>query len=547
MAVWLLDLDIGGVVYRFATESTTVTRNDGTTVQYQAGLGSLALGSAGQGRERNESIEVGSSVDWFEIEARGMSLNRQPAVVRFWQDGDVFETARVYLRGTTSNARHGNTGEPLTFSIRSNLADDAFSFPLPQAVVEDETWPVTVGSAIVERNEGKPYPVVIGVPGHHPRGGATYVPSKGAPSVWAEYEYSPPTTTGFRVVADGRIHASTVRMYDAAGFNTGVDAAITETVDALGRLVSGFDGGPLAEADVEKEWWVGFGDNSGYGGGRMNPYGPGYLRGAGDVIRWVLEECTTLDIDLPAIVGAANWLNRWKVDAVINDTVNMLEWLESEVLAHMPVIRVEGPRGIYYAPLKWDATDADVQAHLLPGMVSRTSPVTQYDDEIRNSLSIQYRPVRDGSQWGSRRVLGAEYGRNGYIGATLGLSSLPWNSNTQTDVRYFADPLCRFSYAQHGAQEWTGTNHSCWDDASIALSLDYMAMRYATPKRFARYTGPFAKLEGIEPGAVVRLTDDEIYASSVIALVVERITTTTVVHLDIVILDDPYKTSRRVI
>jgi hypothetical protein len=53
------------------------------------------------------------------------------------------------------------------------------------------------------------------------------------------------------------------------------------------------------------------------------------------------------------------------------------------------------------------------------------------------------------------------------------------------------------------------------------------------------------QLEGLEPGAVVRLTDPEMYVDAVLALVVERLTSTTQVYLDLVILDDPFKTSRK--
>jgi len=544
MAVWLLDFTAGGVVYRFATTSTVVALADGSTIQYAGGLNELTLGSASQSGERSESVVVASSVDWFAVKARGATLRDQQATVRLYTEGDVLETARMYLRGRTTSPKHGTIGEPLTLTIRENASDQAFEFPLAQAVVEDETWPVTPANIIVDKNQGKPYPLVIGIPGHHPKAGTAYRPEMASPAIYAEYKATA-TTAGQMVIADGHIAAATVPLYDALNFGTSFDKAVTLTTDALGRRVSVIQNAPAAASDVDLEWWVGFGNAGVYGGGRLNPYGAGYLRGAGDVIRWVLEECTTLDVDTAAVIGAAAWLNRWKVDAVINQSINMLDWLDSEVLAHIPVIRVNGPRGIYYAPMRWDAVDSDVVAHLRPGMVSRASDETQYDDEIRNLLTIQYRPQRDGTAYGSRRVLGPEYGRHESGWGVLGMTSLPWNTTTFEDVRFFADPLCRWSYAYNGPREWTGTNSSCWDDASVALSLDYMALRYATQKRMVRYGGPMGQLEGLEPGAVVRLTDPEIYVDAVLALVVERLTSTTQVYLDLVILDDPFKTSRK--
>lgn len=544
MAVWLLDFTAGGVVYRFATSATVVALADGSTIQYSGGLNELTLGSASQSGERSESVVVASSVDWFAVKARGATLRNQQATVRFYVEGDVLETARVYLRGRTTAPKHGAIGEPLTLTIRENASDQAFNFPLAQAVVEDETWPVTAANIIVDKNQGKPYPLVIGIPGHHPKAGTTYRPEMASPAIYAEYKATA-TTAGQMVIADGHIAATSVPLYDALNFGTSLDKPVTLTTDALGRRVSVIQNAPLSASDVDLEWWVGFGNAGVYGGGRLNPYGGGYLRGAGDVIRWVLEECTTLDVDTAAVIGAAAWLNRWKVDAVVNQSINMLDWLDSEVLAHIPVIRVNGPRGIYYAPMRWDAVDSDVVAHLRPGMVSRASDETQYDDEIRNSMSIQYRPQRDGTAFGSRRVLGPEYGRHESGWGVLGMTSLPWNTTTFEDVRFFADPLCRWSYAYNGPREWSGTNSSCWDDASIALSLDYMALRYATQKRMVRYGGPMGQLEGLEPGAVVRLTDPEMYVDAVLALVVERLTSTTQVYLDLVILDDPFKTSRK--
>ena len=114
MAVWLLDFTAGGVVYRFATSATVVALADGSTIQYAGGLNDLSLGSASQSGERSESVVVASSVDWFAVKARGATLRNQPATVRFYVEGDVLETARVYLRGRTTSPKHGTIGEPLT-------------------------------------------------------------------------------------------------------------------------------------------------------------------------------------------------------------------------------------------------------------------------------------------------------------------------------------------------------------------------------------------------------------------------------------------------
>ena len=80
-------------------------------------------------------------------------------------------------------------------------------------------------------------------------------------------------------------------------------------------------------------------------GGLPSPYGSGVLSGGGDICRWALSQAG-VTVDHASWAAAGALLNTYEFAGYINEAVKPLEWLESEIVAYMPVEVINGPMGL---------------------------------------------------------------------------------------------------------------------------------------------------------------------------------------------------------
>lgn len=496
--IWLLDLDIAGQTHRLATEAVEVTTAAGETIAYREGLAepSVGMSAAADAGPASIALEITTDTDWALLVSQGHSLDQRPAALRRYYSGRTLERGRVVLRGRTSQPSFGARYEPLRLSLTRDVASTAAVIPDPQAVVDASTWPVTGGATLPSSADGAYYPVVIGCPGHT---GGTPVPCVPVPQ--AEFQ------AGLGVPKNVWLggHASQVRLRTlSAGVTTDSDVTPSVFGDLLGRDV---DYVLNSASDTDVQAWVGFQDDASYGGGL---YFEGVLlRGAGDVVSWVLRTCDHT-IDWARIEATRAYLNNYKIDTYINAPVNLWDWLQAEVLPMLPVELREGPAGLYLAVYRWDAREKDAVAHLDAtlgsGRVTRDGSASYVGDPV-NEITVDYRPgAESGARWLDRRVVTAQYGS-----VDIALTE---------DPRIVPHRIASESRARYGPRPVRLQLSATWDtDTAVRVGLDTL-LRAGLPKLAIRYVGgPW--LEDLEVGAVVLVTDPELYLSAAVALVVE--------------------------
>ena len=532
---WLLDLDVGGRVFRFASRSVSVSAADGQVFEYREGLAPLSLTTT-DGGDSSVSVSVESSDDWAGIVASGSQVERRSAVVRRWWPSQALEQAQVYARGKTQGVEYGAPTEPLTLSIERSYAKEAFILPDPQAVIDDVTWPDDHGHtpgdgfAMATKAEGVGYPVIFGCPGHNPERG---LPLAAVPVVSPSFKETSGTTvdTSKMLIADRRIHATNVKLWNVS-ISESDTRAVQTTTDALGRTISyvDFQSSTLSAANETHALWIGFQDEfeglaTVFGGGIMNDEQTAPIRGAGDVIEWVLLNLTALDVDVGRMAASKSFLNAFKVDSYINARVNAWEWLEREVFRFLPVMVRESSEGVYVVPMRWDASPTDVMRRLSVerGDIRRDGSVRTLSQDVVNEFTIDYRGVQGGSKWYARRVVTAQPGR-------------PTHTYLNTDERIYGSMRCKQSQSVFGVIPQVYQAPSVWDHPTASLIVNSLVARYTLPKQMATYVGG-SELETVEVGDVVSITDAECSITDRLGIVIEQTVSDSAVSIEVLLLD----------
>lgn len=201
VGVWLVELTFGGQVHRFATRAVDVVDKSGTSHRYHIGLEDFPHDFSSSGIDLTIGMSIEADEDWAAIAARGVQLERAPAVLRRHFTGQTLERARVIVRGITMDVEYGAVGEPMELSIAMAADEAADTLPPVTSVISADTWPVT--NALFDVGvEGAQYNYIIGYPG-------TLGDGKGAPAVPAPaVDIDSPITTAMRLeVAGHRIES----------------------------------------------------------------------------------------------------------------------------------------------------------------------------------------------------------------------------------------------------------------------------------------------------------------------------------------------------
>jgi hypothetical protein len=527
--VYLLDLVVGGRVYRYATEAVSVTDADGYTYQYDEGLlePGLSFGSLVGVGDASVAVNVqAEGVDWALLVAEGHALDRCPAILRRWYTGLLLERARVVLRGLSASPTYGAQGEPLTVSIVRSMREQSRTIPPVQAVVDETTWPVTVAQAhtVPDNANGATYPLVIGAPG----GTEDATPIPCVPVPQAEFRAASLSTS--KVIWLGG-DAAKVRLRLASWDPPQeLDVVPVSSADLLGRPIEYV---LPKDSDNDGTYLVGFRDDTTYGGGIL--WRGDLLRGAGDVIEWVLRTYYDGDVDFGRLGTVRAYLNSWKIDTYINAQVSAWDWLSREVLPLLPVEMREGTYGIYPALLRYDLTERDAVAHLDAtagsGRVTRSSSVSIVGDVV-NEIAVDYRPsAESGAKWLTRTVL------------TGSASYVALDGTSTADTRVIRDRLCTESQRRYDVRPLRIQAGAVWDSTTAGLIATHIAARRAWPRRAVQYVGgPW--LDDLEVGSCVTLTDPDLHVSGVATLVGDVTPGPGETAVDLLLLDDPALTER---
>lgn len=520
--IWLLEVTVGGREMLYAEQPVEVTDSRGRVRVYQEGLGGLVEGVADEGElERSISISLDAAGDWSALTRLGRSLERSPARLLRWPEGALYELARPVLEGQARGLSYGGELEPITFAIvRAASRSDGGVIPPARAAVDSTTWPVASGYVTAESALGTAYPIVIGQPG------TATVPASSCPLV----ETGHASLTVDRVLLSAvPVAATQVEVFDVTdeGAYEAVTLTIAETPDGAGRRVqTAVVGGLFTVATTAKRKyqasWI-------HGGGALNPATGLALRGAGDVLEWVITTFSRLPFDSIAFAASRDVLNSYLLDFFV-DAQTDVEELAGAIAGMLPVHARQGRNGLYYALRRLEIRPEDAVASLSADRleIQRDGGIEVDSDGIVNEVAVSFAPAGSSDRYTRRLIL------TGQDRADELAPGLQLGDDARVEVTYRAT----LSQREYGVLPVEIDLPLVYDAATARrVALDTLALQ-AGAKRFTRYTGGW-ELEAIEPDQVVLISDDEMGLDAAAALVLDAEVGGPEVALDLMFYDDP--------
>lgn len=388
---WLLDLRIAGRDLRVATAPVQVTTRAGRVLHYEGGLDDVSIGQERDAEGGQESqrvtVRLVHPLDWGLLRRAGHDLSAGRGTLSEWATGLLWEQRRRVLTGAVVEPGHGRAGQEIEFSLSADPGPDPALLPGPLQVIDPSTWPSAIDESI-----GKPYPIPLGAPGEYLQADGTKLTTSGSRAYVVD--------TALLLIAVGRVEAVQVWVFDGTG--VGESFAVQHQYDGRGQLCAVVDiSGASTISTTDTEYWIGWRRASGWGGGLLGRHGRA-MHGAGEIARWLLSR-SGQRVNLAQVDVAASLLDRWVIGAAIGSVTSPREYLESEILPHIPACLDTGPDGLELHLLRWGRPIATMGPHL--GLVRVGDPQDERPaQEVLSELRIAY-AIRQKTQAPRRYVV----------------------------------------------------------------------------------------------------------------------------------------------
>jgi len=591
---WLLDFKYAGMTIRLSDAELDVLTDAGESLHYHGNIQTLNVDegldflSDASAAPTSASIDVVLPVDVPLLIARGHDLGGATATLSRWIEGTTHEAARPVISGGVRDPSHGSVDEPISFTLELTPWSDSRVIPSPALTVTganlEDDWVLSLPAESL----GLAYPIVIGKPGVV----STAINSSGkitgsqlVPLHFDTTAYTSPVVAGNciwllaghhvaakRVYINSDTYTTAVRVkvyngrdrlghpiafvpwwgladddadvpaypYDWSGTPVTYSTTVTDT-DSASTYTTASAVGPSAGSDVIDD---GLRNTTGpaiYGIWRDDIDGGGGLigsdgltmRGAGDVILWLLGQSST-PVDRGRFAAMKPILNAYKLDFTIDAEVTPWEFLRANILPLLPLSLVSGPGGIYPVVWRYDATARDAVGRLdlsSDPYIERASSVTYDRDSIVNDLSLKYAlSVRTGEYQGLARL-----SADASDGAT---PSLYCNLSQRRYRRPDGSALV--------VQE-TMEAPCVYETATALAILGWMSRAKCFAKRRVEYLAPEAVYGWLERGNIVTLTDPSLRYSDTVAII-EAIGTdgSAMLRLKLLLIEAPERDGRLV-
>lgn len=485
--IFLVDLELGGVVYRFATESQDIETEDGS-VFYNGTLSDVSFASSLEFASPDFEMPSAGVTVTFKIDlakriAQGLDFGAAKGTLSLWLPGTDLDDRQVIIDGRIDAPSYGAIGEPVSFNIEADFLRNSQMVPAANQVIDSSTWP-----DLEENAEGAIYPIIIGAPGR--QGFA------GSPVYVAE-----DTGSGDRVgiVAAHICTASTVSVFEvkADGSTPAIpDQNVEFAVDSNGAPYS-YVPVPNAHFNADATYFVSW-DNG--GGGLVNPYAnqqssggtpeAAYLTGAGDVVRYFLHQSGAV-VDDGRMAAASAYLNFIQLDGYIAERVDALEFLQSEILPLLPCSLRAGPDGLYVVPWRYDATATDARAKLEAGRDMHRAGLVEYvTSEVYNEITLRYR-------------------HNARYNTLRKSVTITGDTSKQTGGFLWRNTYTVNSQSRYGTKALELETEFISSRASAGRVVNWMARAYGSRQRRIKYEAPH-RLAWLEVGDVLAVTDSDL-------------------------------------
>jgi len=485
--MWLVDLVLGGVVYRFAT-STVAIEDAPDTFIYDGTLSGVSWESSLEFASPDFDLPSAGVTVTFKIDlakriAQGLDFGAASASLALWIPGEDYTSRQVVLEGRVDAPSYGAIGEPVSFNIEADWLRSQKSAPSVLQVLEASAW------ANVESNcEGAVYPLIIGAPGRQGFAGSPVYIADNVPNpktgLIAAHTCTASTVDVFVIHSDGSEHA--------VG-----PLAVSSTVDVNGALYAYIEI-PNAHYQADASYFAKWND----GGGMRNPYanaGTDYLTGAGDLLRFMLHK-SGVKVDDGRCAAASSMLNFYQLDGYIGERVDVLDWIKSELLPLLPCSLRAGPDGLYPVVWQWDALEADAKAKLTAGVDLHRDGLVEYvSSEVFNEITLRYRH-------------NARYNKlKKSVTVTGDLKKTTGGFLWRTDYSVS-------SQTRYGTKALDIETELVSSRAIAGRIVNWMARAYSSRHRRIKYTAPHC-LGWLGVGDVISLSDTDLSLTSQLVLI----------------------------
>jgi hypothetical protein len=271
-------------------------------------------------------------------------------------------------------------------------------------------------------------------------------------------------------------------------------------------------------------------DSNGGEGGMIGADG-NLIRGAGDVLHWLMRQ-SNKPIDHGRFAAAAPMLNGFKIDAVIDKPVKPYDFARDELLPLLPVRLATGPAGIYPVVFRYNATRAEavftLDADVDPRVV-RTSRIRVDSSKIANHFVLEYAySARTSRHW-----------------ATAELGAGPYDTDApevQTSI-YCRLSQQRYRYSNGKARVITKKLQSrvIYDTATAQNLLAWQARAHCFAQRTFTMTVPEKEFDWLKRGMVGIVRDSKVYVDWLMHILDVQILDNDMLGLELLYMEDPVK------
>lgn len=520
--LWLLDLTIGGVVYRFCTEAITINDSFGNALDYHGTLSGVDFASEIEFGSADFDLPAASVTVTFREDmakriAQGVDFAAgfaELAIIRKGSDDD-HDDRQVVLSGRLDAPSYGAQGEPISFNIEADWLRSTAAIPAPSNVIDNQiNWPDSDDNC-----QGAVYPILIGAPGNENFAGSPIYVIDGFGGSGAV----------LGLVAG---HACTASSIDVIRVSNDTGAASVLSNEALSFAL---DTQNQAYSFVTLTGDYAAGDSyfarfSRGGGGLINPFEvardssgnntPGFLTGAGDVLRYLLHK-SGAKVDDGRCAIAASVLNSFELDGYIAERVNVLD-LVKDIVELLPCSLRATADGIYPVVWHYDATKQDCSVHLEAGRdVYRDGPVEYVSGPIYNEISLRYR-------------------HNCKFNTLTKKVTITGDLNQQTNGYTWRNVYTVSSHSRYGSRAVEFETELISGRDVAGRVVNWMSRAFSTQHRAITYEAP-NRLAFLQVGDVVALTDAELHFEEQVTLIQSIDYTETGLVLTLLLISDPPK------
>lgn len=402
--VFFVEFLWGGRVHRYATHDITLQSNGGpihylpsimefdfvesadlTSIDLEANIVSMGLIM-----DDVDLLERWSQGDTMEgLDAEFFYLLMRDNVAQ--QD---FEDRVVLYRGQIQEPQ---IGDPNQFYQFVSISIEAQPYDSNRLLMDSNKYIDTrFDDRDTNTSDGKPYPIILGS-----AGGAIRTTEGTTKNIFALPNYNTQrydSHYGEMMIAGHEVEATEIVIQDENFMETTKTIGVRD--DGRGNVFSYVRLIPSDNVAIpnytgsgeSRQWWYYFTN----GGGLINPFGDGDLKGAGDICRWALQRSGQL-IDDGAWANLSPILNQYNFEGYINDPkVTAFDWLNGNILPFLPITVRMGPNGLRPILIEmWALTHVTSMAAITVdngSNVVQVSPINtiRTTSELVNELTLRW-------------------------------------------------------------------------------------------------------------------------------------------------------------